>query len=292
MPTRLIRDEMLESEAVLSLPIEARWFYVSILLSADDVGLFEATTFKLTRRADIRRDHGERYMEMLVDADLIRLYLVDGKRFGFIPKFRQRLQIKRLRYPPPPTELVRDDEDALNKINNLLRDPTVGQPLDNRCATDGQPSEPEPELEPEQELKPKPKTTRERRESAVGKPTDVELEVWQSWLLIRKAKRLPLTDIAMLGIRREAVNAGISLNQAITTCCERGWASFKAEWIQNQQPQRFASPADVARVTVPDQGAAAATQRLLADRERNTAPPTAEVRAKMAELLGHMKVKP
>jgi hypothetical protein len=196
MPTRLIRDEMLESEAVLSLPVEARWFYVSILLSADDVGLFEATTFKLTRRADIRRDHGERYMEMLVDADLVRLYLVDGKRFGFIPKFRQRLQIKRLRYPPPPPELMRDDEDALNKINNLTRDPTVGQPLDNGCATVAQPSEPEPEPEP------KPKSQKERRERtpAVGKPTDVEPEVWQSWLVIRKAKRLPLTDLAMLAI--------------------------------------------------------------------------------------------
>lgn len=102
-----------------------------------------------------------------------------------------------------------------------------------------------------------------------------------------------MTDVALLGIRREAVKAGIELEQALTICCERGWQGFKAEWIQNQaQPlQRFGNQADVARVTVPDNGAAEATRRLLEERERNTAPPPAEVRAKMAELLGHMKVK-
>lgn len=46
MPNRMIRDGILESEAVLSLPAEARWLYVTTLLSADDVGLFEATPFK------------------------------------------------------------------------------------------------------------------------------------------------------------------------------------------------------------------------------------------------------
>lgn len=45
MPNRMIRDGILESEAVLSLPAEARWLYVSVLLSADDIGLFEATPF-------------------------------------------------------------------------------------------------------------------------------------------------------------------------------------------------------------------------------------------------------
>src|SRR3982751_353172 len=54
MPNRIVRDGMLESEAVLSLPPEGRWLYVSILLSADDYGLFEATTFKLAKKADIK----------------------------------------------------------------------------------------------------------------------------------------------------------------------------------------------------------------------------------------------
>jgi uncharacterized protein YdaU (DUF1376 family) len=67
------------------------------------------------------------------------------------------------------------------------------------------------------------------------KPIGVSDEVWQSFSLIRKAKRAPITDVAMLGIRREAVKAGIELEQALTICCERGWAGFKAEWMQGHQ---------------------------------------------------------
>ena len=150
MPNRLIRDEMLESEAILSLPIEARWLYVTILLSADDVGLFEATSFKLARRADIRRESGDKLLSMLADADLIRLYEVDGKRYGFIPKFRQRLQIKRSKFPTPPRALISDDQDAVSKINELGIKTTVVSPgfTDvHRSSTAAQPPEPEPEPE-------------------------------------------------------------------------------------------------------------------------------------------------
>ncbi len=152
MPNRLIREEMLESESILSLPVEARWLYVTILLSADDIGFFEATSFKLARRADIRREAGESLLNMLADADLVRLYEVDNKRYGFIPKFRQRLQIKRAKYPAPPAALLMDDEDASNKINNLAVKTTVVQQkstvVQQKIAV-VQPSEPEPEPEPE-----------------------------------------------------------------------------------------------------------------------------------------------
>lgn len=143
----MIRDEILESEVVLALPAEVRWFYMAVLLTADDVGLFEATTFKLARRATTGVDQSARFLQMLSDADLVRLYLVAGKQFGFVPKFRQRLQIKRSRHPLPPLALVQDDEDALSKINDLSADPTDGQPLPNGFTTASQPSEPEPEPE-------------------------------------------------------------------------------------------------------------------------------------------------
>jgi hypothetical protein len=141
MPCRLIRDDMLESERVLGLPVEARWLYVSILLTADDLGCFEASAFRLARRSDIRRETVEQLLGMLADQDLVRLYEASGKRFGFIPRFRQRIQIKFLKNPPPPVALMQDDEDALNKIKQLTSKTTVGNPLDNRCPSAGQPSE-------------------------------------------------------------------------------------------------------------------------------------------------------
>lgn len=147
MANRMIRDEILESEVVLGLPAEVRWFYMAVLLTADDLGLFEATTFKLARRATTGVDQSARFLQMLADADLVRLYLVDGKQFGFVPKFRQRLQIKRSRHPLPPLALVDDDADALNKINDLSANPTDGQPLPNGFTSVVHPSEPEPEPE-------------------------------------------------------------------------------------------------------------------------------------------------
>jgi hypothetical protein len=71
MPARLIRDGLLDSEAVLSLPIEARWLYVSILLSADDVGLFEAIPFRLARRAGISIDAAESGLGLLASFGLV-----------------------------------------------------------------------------------------------------------------------------------------------------------------------------------------------------------------------------
>lgn len=149
MPNRLIREGLMESEAVLSLPVEGRWLFVIVLLSADDLGLFEATEFKLARRADVNRDLAGKLLSMLADSDLIRLYEDDGKRYGFIPKFRQRLQIKRTKHPLPPEALMADDEDAMNKINNLASKTSDAHPMDSCGTTSAHPSEPEPE--PEQE---------------------------------------------------------------------------------------------------------------------------------------------
>lgn len=150
MPARLIRDDMLDSERVQTLPIEARWLYLTVLLTADDVGLFEASCFKLGRRAGIDQNKVPVLLQLLADSDLIRCYEAEGKRFGFIPRFRQRLQIKRTRHPMPPSVLMADDQDAVIKIKHLAENPpleTRGPPL----LTVAHPPEPEPEPEEEKE---------------------------------------------------------------------------------------------------------------------------------------------
>lgn len=142
MPNRMIRDDILDSERVLGLPADVRWFFLAALLSADDLGLFEATAFKLGRRATIASaDQVARFLQMLADADLVRLYAVDGKHYGFVPRFRQRIQIKNSRHPLPPAALTADDADAVNKINGLDSRPSDGQPLPIGFTSDGQRSE-------------------------------------------------------------------------------------------------------------------------------------------------------
>lgn len=147
MPARLIRDDMLESERVQTLPADARWLFVAVMLTADDVGLLELSTFKLHRKAGLDVRVVEKLLPLLVDADLLRSYQVDGKTFGFIPRFGQRLQIKRAKCPLPPDSLLSDDEDAIRKIKHLRSDPTVN--YGDAPVTHGKtPPEPEPEPEP------------------------------------------------------------------------------------------------------------------------------------------------
>lgn len=51
------------------------------------------------------------------------------------------------------------------------------------------------------------------------------------FLKVRKAKRAgPLTATALNGIKREAIKAGITLEDAVTACCEFGWQGFNADW--------------------------------------------------------------
>jgi hypothetical protein len=68
-------------------------------------------------------------------------------------------------------------------------------------------------------------------------PDGVPEPVWQDFLKVRKAKRLPMTDTAWQGITREAAKAGIDLAQAVTVCCERGWATFNAGWYADSAKQ-------------------------------------------------------
>ena len=126
MPSRLIRDDMLDSERVQTLPIEARWLYVSVLLTADDVGLFECNAFRLGRRAGIDQSRIGLLVQLLADADLVRIYEVDGKRFGFVPRYRQKLTIKRTRHPQPPVALTADDADATAKLTAFNAGGIVG----------------------------------------------------------------------------------------------------------------------------------------------------------------------
>jgi hypothetical protein len=64
----------------------------------------------------------------------------------------------------------------------------------------------------------------------------VDPVVADSWLQVRKDKRAAVTVVAVDGLEREAEKAGLSLDAALRMCCERGWASFRASWL-NEQPR-------------------------------------------------------
>ncbi len=160
MPSRVIREAILDSERYWSVPMEARELYRHLQLLADDLGCVSLAYTFVRRRAFDCNPSQERVnvlLSLLQDADLVRIYTHDGARYGFIPRFRQRLQIVNLRNPQPPSSLLVGDDDAIekfNKINNKLRNTTVGQQQTtaiHQQSTAMHPPEVEVEVEVEEE---------------------------------------------------------------------------------------------------------------------------------------------
>jgi uncharacterized protein YdaU (DUF1376 family) len=117
-----------------------------------------------------------------------------------------------------------------------------------------------------------------KENTATATPEGVSDSVWQDFQKLRKAKKAAITATAMLGIKREADKARVSLQTALETCCERGWVGFKAEWLEQKS---FAAP-----LTVPSrQGVDPALAKAIADQIAGK-PPSAEIRAKMAAIRG------
>lgn len=75
---------------------------------------------------------------------------------------------------------------------------------------------------------------------------DVTQQTKSDFKKLRSAKKSPITQRAIEGIRREAQKAGITLENALIECCERGWVGFKAEWyINSTMQQARASPKQI-----------------------------------------------
>lgn len=76
---------------------------------------------------------------------------------------------------------------------------------------------------------------RGRKPTAVSKPDDVDQQVWDDWLAVRRAKKMPLTQTALRGVLREAEKARLSLSEAIAMSAQEGWSGFKSDWVGKTQ---------------------------------------------------------
>jgi len=105
----------------------------------------------------------------------------------------------------------------------------------------------------------------------------VDRVVAESWLQVRKSKNAAVTVVAVDGIQREAQKSGLPLDDVLRMCCERGWAGFKASWL-NEQPR--GSPALTGR----DASRAAAAKAFFGD--MNHEPRIIDVTPTTAGALG------
>lgn len=106
MPSRVIRDGLLDSELVHQAGEMAFNLFVRLMLVADDHGRFDGRLSVIARRCwpmggPDDRDIFNRLIKLL-ELGLVVSYEVDHKPFIFIPNFGQRLRQKREKYPAPP----------------------------------------------------------------------------------------------------------------------------------------------------------------------------------------------
>ena len=122
MPNRVLRESLLDSTRYLAVDEGAQLLFTHLILLADDFGCLSLAYSFVGRRCFNNRPTDERLdrlIHQLVDADLLRIYEHSGQRFGFIPRFRQRLKRETLKNPQPPAEFLADDEEAREKFSKL-----------------------------------------------------------------------------------------------------------------------------------------------------------------------------
>lgn len=123
MPARVLRDGLLDSPRWHAVSHEAARFFVALVLLADDFGLLNLQPIYIGRHAFAKRPSDARLDKLiaeLVGVDLLRIYWSGDQenpvRFGFLPRFRQKLRQMKARHPLPPRALYEDDLDASAKF--------------------------------------------------------------------------------------------------------------------------------------------------------------------------------
>jgi len=105
-------------------------------------------------------------------------------------------------------------------------------------------TEAEAEADTEADTDTKKEKTLRKRSNVPSVPDGVSEKVWGDWLSVRKDKKAAVTDTAIEIIKAEADKAGYTMQQALETCCSRGWSGFKAAWVaetskgQNHLPSK------------------------------------------------------
>jgi hypothetical protein len=156
MPNRVLRAGLFQSEAFLFINNDCRICFIACILSADDLGNFEAgygDLYRLWRDLDMgSKEQVELIRQMLSTVDLVRWYEIGGKRYGHIPRFRQRLRFYKRVNPRPPPEI----ED--NEIKELVSKWSDHSQTKDGTQSDSRRREVEVEVEVEVETKRKKAT--------------------------------------------------------------------------------------------------------------------------------------
>jgi len=204
--------EAVDDEKLRLLAFEDRWHFIA-LLCCKGQGLLDGSDPLLRRKVAVKLGLDSRELEE-VARRLAEVGLIDAQTLQ--PVAWDKRQFK----SDDSKERVRSYRERVKRDCNVTVTP---ERSDSNAVVTSQETETETE------------NTKRTRARAV-RPDSVPERVWQDFQAIRAAKRSPLTDTALNGIRREAEKAGLSLAAALSLCCERGWQGFNAGWIDKKPP--------------------------------------------------------
>jgi uncharacterized protein YdaU (DUF1376 family) len=123
---------------------------------------------------------------------------------------------------------IADYHDKLTKLSR------AGKASANKRAINKRPTDVEHQQDDVQlTINQKPITNNQKPNKKLSMPDGMDQTIWEDWLALRKSRKAPVTATALNGIQREANKAGIPLEDVLSICCERGWISFKADWIKD-----------------------------------------------------------
>lgn len=76
---------------------------------------------------------------------------------------------------------------------------------------------------------------KEKKATAVARPDDVNEQVWNDWLQLRKSKKASVTQTVINGARKEAEKADLTLQGFLEIWCLRGSQGLEASWIKQEE---------------------------------------------------------
>ena len=200
MPNRVIRDDLLDSDRIRSLPTDShRMLFVELLLLADDYGTAPANPALLERRAP--SCHGKKHdviaglLDALAEQGLVVVYEVARNRYVFIPRFRNWPRGRKPRHPLPP-------EPFASQINELVKKRNADAlQMHSTCSAHARETETETEKKDPSNVtitsqETSTKSVRAPKRAAFSLPPWVPEVSWNNFEEMRRKLRKPLTDAA------------------------------------------------------------------------------------------------
>jgi activator of HSP90 ATPase len=118
MPNRILREGIIDSERVNKLSWAAEVFYRRLMSVVDDYGRYDGRAEILrVRLYPLKIDVVSQkdiisWLKECIDAQLVRMYTVEGKTYIEILNFNQTIRIKKPKYPAPaPDSYIEIEEE-------------------------------------------------------------------------------------------------------------------------------------------------------------------------------------